>query len=345
MGIISRWVLQILHSEKQTKYMDLQANSILYHTLDLGIKLARVLDDNSVVERWAMVATKVKATANSLLWSSSDGLFYDNETTTLAPQDGNVWAVKSGLADSDAKTASISKNLAARWTPIGAPAPEADYAVSPFISGFELETHFMAGHPQRALDLIRLMWADFMLDDPRMTNSTFIEGYSSSSTLAAGILHYPPFPNDPRVSHAHGWATAPTSLLTFYVAGIHLIEPQGRRWLFKPPQFGDVDLKKATAGFETGLGKFEAYWKVFQHGKGNTLAVIRVSAPPGTEGSIKLSFSRHVPWCSDNRAVRARVQDLNIRNQVPFESKWDGTFEISVENLKGGVHRYILECE
>jgi hypothetical protein len=32
-----------------------------------------------------------------------------------------------------------------------------------------------------------------MLDDPRMTNSTFIEGYSSD-----GSLHYAPYKNDPR---------------------------------------------------------------------------------------------------------------------------------------------------
>ena len=47
-----------------------------------------------------------------------------------------------------------------------------------------------------------------MLDDPRMTNSTFVEGYS-----ATGELHYA-YTNDPRISHAHGWATGPTSSLT-----------------------------------------------------------------------------------------------------------------------------------
>lgn len=40
---------------------------------------------------------------------------------------------------------------------------------------------------------MRLQWGDFMLDDPRMTNSTFIEGYS-----ADGSLHYAPYPDDAR---------------------------------------------------------------------------------------------------------------------------------------------------
>lgn len=44
-----------------------------------------------------------------------------------------------------------------------------------------------------ALDLMRIEWGNYMLDDPRMTNSTFIEGYS-----ADGSLHYSPYSNDPR---------------------------------------------------------------------------------------------------------------------------------------------------
>ena len=61
-----------------------------------------------------------------------------------------------------------------------------------------------------------------MLDDPRMTNSTFIEGYSTN-----GDLHYAPYTNDPRVSHAHGWSTGPTSALTFSVAGVQIVEAGG----------------------------------------------------------------------------------------------------------------------
>ncbi|KAG9241134.1 hypothetical protein BJ878DRAFT_396192, partial [Calycina marina] len=63
---------------------------------------------------------------------------------------------------------------------------------------------------------MRLQWG-FMLNDPRMTNSTFVEGYATS-----GELKYAPYANDARISHVHGWSTAPTSLLSFYVAGLHL---------------------------------------------------------------------------------------------------------------------------
>ena len=192
---------------------NIEANSILFYALNLGVTLATVENDTATADRWAQFAAGIQAAANPLLWQSDVGLFRDNETTTLSPQDGNAWSVKSGLVNTPSQMVQISESLEARWGPYGAPAPEAADAISPFISGFELDVHFLANRTATALQLVRFMWADFMLDDPRMTNSTFIEGYSTS-----GKLHYAPYTNDPRISHAHGWATGPTSSLTVSVS-------------------------------------------------------------------------------------------------------------------------------
>jgi hypothetical protein len=118
---------------------------------------------------------------------------------------------------------------------------------------------------------MEFMWADFMLDDPRMTNSTFIEGYSTD-----GELHYAPYKNDPRISHAHGWATAPTAALTTMGVGIQLLGPAGVRWAMKPALGG---LKSATAGFTTPLGNFSASWK--DGGLAGTF-----ETPQGTAGTL-----------------------------------------------------------
>ena len=187
---------------------NIEANAILFYTLQLGVALAHIENDTATADRWAQLASGVQSAAMSLLWQPSVGLFRDNETTTLAPQDGNAWAIKSGLVSSPSQISQIASALQARWGPYGAPAPEAGDAVSPFISGFELEAHFMANRTDAALALVRTMWADFMLDDPRMTNSTFIEGYS-----VTGSLHYAPNSNDAWISHAHGWSSGPTSSL------------------------------------------------------------------------------------------------------------------------------------
>ena len=191
---------------------NIAANSLLFHTLNVGAALARTQGDAGTADRWARLAAGIQAAAIPLLWQPDVGLFRDNGTTTLAPQDGNAWAVKSGLVTDPAQIARISKALQARWGPYGAPAPEGVDVVSPFVSGFELEAHFVANRTGAGLALIRGMWADFMLGDARMTNSTFIEGYSTN-----GALEYSPTnPGvlDPGLSHAHEWSTGPTSLLT-----------------------------------------------------------------------------------------------------------------------------------
>ena len=256
---------------------NIEANSILYYTINQGIVLGKVVgEDTNVLDRWADLANGVKTSANKLLWNSTAGMYHDNETTTLMPQDGNSWAVVSGLADSSDKISSISAGLAARWTPYGAPAVEAADAVSPFISGFELQAHFLANNASAALDLMRIEWG-FMLDDPRMTNSTFIEGYSSD-----GVLHYAPYTNDPRISHAHGWATGPTATLTSYVGGIHLLSAGGQTWEISPAL---GDLTSVDTGFSTDLGDFSCQVTASDDG---TITALKFATPSGTNGSVSL---------------------------------------------------------
>lgn len=256
---------------------NIEANSILYYTINQGILLGQALGaEQSLLDSWAQYATGIKTAANSLLWNEEAGLYVDNETTTLMPQDGNSWAVLANITDSDDKNRAISSALSNRWTDYGAPSPEADDAVSPFISSFELQSHFLSGNASAALALMRLQWG-FMLDDPRMTNSTFIEGYQ-----ADGELHYAPYNNDPRVSHAHGWATGPTSAMTFYIAGIHLLSDGGATWEITP----DIgDLTFVDAGFSTNLGAFSSQVNASADGM---ITGMKFSAPTGTTGSVRV---------------------------------------------------------
>ena len=115
-----------------------------------------------------------------------------------------------------------------------------------------------------------------MLNDPRMTNSTFIEGYSAN-----GSLHYSPYTNDPRVSHAHGWATAPTYLLSTYVAGLKLASASGATWVIAP-QLGD--LTSVEAGFQTALGAFSV--AIQTSGPNGTVTSMNFSTPARTSGIV-----------------------------------------------------------
>lgn len=223
----------------------------------------------------------MKTAANQLLWDNSTSLFRDNETTTsLYPQDGNAWAVYSNITLSSAQNKAITTALHQRWGPYGAPAPEVGSSpetVSPFIGYFELLAHYATGDSAVALDLIRLQWG-FMLDDPRMTNSTFIEGYG-----ADGSLHYTPYTNDARVSHAHGWSTGPTAVLTMYTAGLRITSAGGRTWTVAPQLGG---LGSVQAGYAAPLGEFAI--DVQANASSEVVCSLAFSTPSGTSGMVSL---------------------------------------------------------
>ncbi|CAN8102185.1 unnamed protein product [Discula destructiva] len=258
---------------------NIEANAILYYVLGLGVEIAQVLNDTAAAENYTATAASVKAAANSLLYKADLGFYVDNEASTLTPQDGNSFAVLGNLTLDAAQAATISSNLQSRWGQYGAPAPEGNTTpatISPFAGSFELEAHLIAGAPQAALDLMRLEWGNFMLDDPRMTNSTFIEGYA-----ADGTLHYA-YSNDARVSYAHGWATGPTNLLSRYVAGIQIVGAAGKQWRIAP-QTGD--LTTVSSGITTTLGSITV--EITADGQGGITAFSFV-APAGTTGDVVL---------------------------------------------------------
>lgn len=295
---------------------NIEANSILYYTINQAITLATILNDTSVIGPWQSYADGIKSAANNLLWNETAGLYRDNETTSFNPQDGNCWAVVSNITNSSAQIQSISSNLISRWGPYGAPAPEAGATVSPFISGFELQAHILASNATAALDLMRLEWG-FMLDDPRMTNSTFIEGYSTN-----GDLHYAPYTNDPRVSFAHGWATGPTSVLTFGIAGLQLTSAGGKTWKIEP---GLGDLTDVEAGFVAPAGTFSV--KAMVDGKGDV--EVEFETPVGTSGSVSLL----APSCEGTLELQEKGGNKMSKG---CGKNGVGNQKVNVDNVPGG---------
>lgn len=332
-GCASVWVVITLRSVSLTcRLIHItdykKANAILYHAIHRTTQLAEALKDTSEVPSWQARAAQIKTAANDLLWDAEQGMYRDNETSALAPQDGNVWAVLSNLTQTPAQIESISSHLAARWTPFGAPAPEAGDAVCPFISGLELQTHMAAGNTNHAVALMRRMWG-YMLDGPGMTNSTFIEGYATD-----GSPHYQPYTNDPKVSHAHGWASGPTSFLTFYIAGVRLVGPAGKTWRIEP-NIGD--LKIVEAGFSTIIGDFSVR---VERGDGVRYMDMSFETPAASKGSLSLEHpgcegrieARRVGrmW-SSAKVIRRRIDKPGRENErICLDDLQGGKWDVSV---------------
>lgn len=304
-----------------------------------------LLNDTSVIQNYTSAAVGIKAGANALLWSEELGLYTDNQTTTLAPQDGNSWALIANIPETVEQAQAISTSLRARWGPYGAPAVEAyGTTISPFVGGFELQAHLSVfkyssstngttsnatSYATNALDLMRLQWGDFMLDNPYMTNSTFIEGYSTN-----GALHYPPYADDQRVSYAHGWSTGPTVALSTLVAGIKIVTPQGQTWSIEP-QLGD--LTTLDAGLSTALGVFSVKVGV----KANKGFEMSVSTPEGTSGMVVLGAELQ-STCSNSRGkVSVRGAD---GKKACGDVKTTGTGEAVEIVLDGGDYEVVYTC-
>ncbi|KAJ7102761.1 glycoside hydrolase family 78 protein [Mycena epipterygia] len=254
-------------------------NALLYRTLVTASDLATHLGNPSLAAAYLANSTLIKAAYNKLLWDASAGLFRDNDALdSIHPQDGNSLAVLFNLTTSSAQNKAISAALTQFWTPIGPLSPELNDTIIPFIGGFEVQAHFIAGEGERAIDLLEKEWG-YMLYTNLSVQSTLLEGFTANGSLgyraAAGYDL-----DHTYTSHAHGWATGPTPALTFYLLGIQLNSVQGATWSIAPVLSG---LPSAEGGMETGLGFFGVKWQV----NGQTLT-LSLETPAGTKGVVTL---------------------------------------------------------
>jgi hypothetical protein len=255
-----------------------QANILMVHTLNTAIKLAEWKKDSNAQMEYIARTKTLKVAIDVLLWDQAARAYRDNTANTeMFPQDANSLAILFGTATGN-RARDISKSLTKNWTPIGPEAPELPGNISPFISSFELQAHFIVGETARALDLTRRTWG-WYLKHPMGTESTLIEGYRTNGSF--GYRNERGYSNDTSyVSHAHGWSAGPTSALTNFVAGLDVIGPAGSQWKVAP-QFGDLTF--AEAGITTGLGRFSTKWEKTSQGY-----VVTINTPNATRGVVTL---------------------------------------------------------
>lgn len=242
------------------------------------ICLAALSNNSSQASSWITAAENLKSSYNNALWDFRAGLYRDNSTTTLHPQDGNSLALLYNLTLNNAQAATISASLEKNWNHLGPVTPELHDTISPFISGLELLAHFRAGEVNRGFTLLRQLWG-FLIDGPEFTSSTFVEGITANGSLyyrsTDGYAYDASY-----TSLSHGWSTAPTQALITEVLGFKLRGLGGRTWEFRPTLGNLTNIK---AGFETGLGWFEASIEV-----GKEFIAIELETPQETKGLLKM---------------------------------------------------------
>ena len=249
--------------------LNLQANALMYATLIGASRLATAVGDSALASGYANRAATLKTAANARLWDAGAGMYRDNPTSGMYPQDGNALAVWYGLTDTAAKNTSVVQRLAQRWNAYGATTPEWGGGVHPFPGSMEVHAHFTANDDHTALAQIRRTWG-YMLDSPIGTKSTMWEGISASG----GLAYHPPF-----MSLSHGWSTGPTSALTFSVLGT-APEPAIGQYRFVPHP---GDLTSVEGRITLPQGAVNASWS--RNPSAGTFTS-RLTSPAGTTGRV-----------------------------------------------------------
>ncbi|KAL8651473.1 MAG: hypothetical protein Q9210_003228 [Variospora velana] len=312
---------------------NLEATSLMYYVLQLTVRLAdEIVKDpyaRAQLGRWQDVAQRMQR-GIELLWCDESGLYGDNigrrgcgGRDECTPQDGNSWALISGIISNRTRRSTVSTNMRKRWTKYGAPATEFPNVISPFASSFELLAHCAAGNHDAAVELTELMWG-YMLDGDGFTNSTCVEGYRID-----GDIQYPAYWSSARNSHAHGWSTGPTMVLLTEILGIHLETPLGRTYRIEP--YLTKWLKGARGGFATGLGMFEVVLRRMKVKGAGPVEVLDLETPAGTGGKVVFGAetwdvgggkSRYVRFLDDGDARVEKVATDWKESELVEDDGW-----------------------
>lgn len=275
---------------------ELEANALLYRVLVTGAYLARFEGDLATASTYGSTALSLKQAVNAVLWDAAAQQYRDKPGSSLHPQDGNSLALWFGLVDSSSKATNVSRALRRNWNQFGARTPEKKNAIGTFPGSMEVQAHFAAGDDQAGLDLIRLEWG-YMLNNPFGTKSTFWEGYMANGTFQESDLSSGPLGGQ-NISHAHGWATGPTSALTFYVLGIAQ-EASGGATYHMIPHPGD--LTHAEGRLVLPSGPLSASW-TRDPARGTFIEIVQ--APPNAYGTVGVpTFGQDITVYVDGQLV------------------------------------------
>jgi hypothetical protein len=292
---------------------ELEANALLYRVLVTGAYLAGVEGDLAAASTYAGMALSLKSAVNARLWDAAAQQYMDKPGSSLHPQDGNSLALWFGLVDTAPKAASVSQALRQNWNQLGARTPEKTNAIATFPGSMEVHAHFAVGDDQAALDLIRLEWG-YMLNNPRSTKSTFWEGYKIDGSFWTWNRVSIPFSQRGEyMSHAHGWATGPSSALTFYVLGV---APEGSSGMTYHVIPHPGDLTHAEGRLILPSGPLSASWT--REPASGTFTEY-VQSPPNAYGRVGVpTFGRDMTVYVDGRLV------WNSCTSVSYSTARDG---------------------
>jgi hypothetical protein len=253
-------------------------NALYVRNLEQMVALAKARGDATDAATYADRAGAVKSAINAQLWDDKVGAYrLSREIPDAYPQDANATAVLTGVADADQATRAMAYLRRTSWSRFGAltvspstPNSSINPFYEPLPSGFEASARLQLDDPtglaqESSFDLMRKFWGYQLSQDP---NSTFPEKLNLSGQ--PGIAQF--------TSLAHGWAAAPTTILSTQVLGV---APTGAGFSSYDVVPHPGDLTWAQGRVPTPGGAITASWRATNGGFD-----LQVGSPSGTTGRL-----------------------------------------------------------
>ena len=236
--------------------------------LGLAATIASWLGRRDEAVAWKARSGRLAAAFTPAFWDASVGAYRDaTDGPVVHPEDGNVFAVLSGLASLARARSALHYLAVHEWKSYGATIadndtwdgfPWGDHAsgrVYPFMSYFELLARYQLGLDRSALALVRREWGYMVSNGPRSTMWETIGPYGSP-------------PVDQHPSWDHGWSSGAAPALTSYALGVTPLSPGFGSYLAYPHP---ADLRWARGVVPTPHGPIRFRWA---YGRGEITATV-----------------------------------------------------------------------
>ena len=264
-------------------------NALYYQTLIDGANMAKATGHSDLAAQYTAQAAALKSRINATLFNAATGVYNLSDTVTnVVAQDANAYAIEYGVAPANEVAGILATLKSSLWTADGSEPYSSGYSniLSPYVSGSELDARFGAGDTTNALQLLSNEWGPMIVPGDLYTG-TFWENESTTGTQGSGST-----------SMAHGWSTAPTSVLSEYVLGIQPVAAGYKTWSVKP-QPGSLSWTEGQA--PTPHGPLVVKWS---HNTSSSEFSMLVTAPKGTSGTISVpTFGSNVDVVVNGRTV------------------------------------------
>lgn len=298
-------------------------NALYYQTLVDGSNLATATGHSVLASQYASQAAALKANINAKLFNTTTGVYdLSNTVPGVIAQDANAYAIEYGVAPAD-KVASILATIkSSLWTTTGTEPYSSGYSniISPYVTGAELNARFGSNDTANAMTLLENEWGP-MIAPGDLYTGTFWENESTSGTQGSGST-----------SMAHGWSSAPPSLLSEYVLGIQPVDAGYKTWSVRP-QPGTLSWTEGQA--PTPHGPLAVKWS---HNSPAGTFAMKVNAPSGTSGMISVptfgaqvdvTVNGHLVWSNGHAVGGHNGLSATLTDGYVNVSVTSGMFEIS----------------